>query len=111
MPTFISTCRDVLPLVMSEAPLRRIESADTTWESCHRDLEALVAESAIGGKLFARAVNAWKTERVHKCIEELLARAPETMDLGTVKSMFEQLEEETKTMDTVHLHSSRASNT
>ena len=97
--TFLCATRDLLPLVMNAAHLSKIEAAEGMWEQHHKELEALVAESGIGEKLFCRAVDAWKSERVQKCVADLLSHMPAALDEVEVKKLLTTLATVTVSMD------------
>jgi hypothetical protein len=97
--TFLSSTRDILPLVMNAAHLATIEAAEGVWEMHHKELEALVVESGIGEKLFCGAVDAWKSERVQTCVTDLLSKMPAALSEVEVKKLFSTLATVTGSMD------------
>ena len=105
--TFLCSTREILPLVMNAAHLVKIEAAEGMWEHHHKELEALVAESGIGEKLFCGAVDAWKSERVQTCVADLLAHMPAVVGEAEVERLFSTLASVTENMGKAVLARSR----
>ena len=97
--TFLCAQKDLLPLVMNALHLSKIEAAEGVWEQHHKELEALVAESGIGEKLFCGAVDAWKSERVQKCVSDLLSHMPAVLGDVEIKKLFSTLADVTESID------------
>ena len=54
---------------------------------------------AYGEKLFCRAVDAWKSERVQKCVADMISRMPPALGEVGVKKLFATLATVTVSMD------------